>query len=175
MNVTLTAASDRKPAACKFIQQHHGYQHIFTDAKDHIAASGVCFQHSRCGRKQVCTLTPEEKKVDFMVAGIPCHPFTRMRQRSDPAHCRKGSPSQHPDYGVVFSLFPEFLAERRPSGWLVEETDAFLEVDPQTGTRYVDNFIQTCSTLGYHCSAMLCKADVWLQWPRDRPQSNAYT
>lgn len=108
--------------------------------------------------------------MDLAVAGVPCHPFTRMRQRSDGgSSAKKGAPDQHPDYEVVFSVFPQFLEQRKPGGWLVEETDAVLEVDPNTGIRHVDKIIQTCSPLGYTVVAMIASAEVWVQWPRDRP------
>lgn len=169
MNIKLTAASDRKPAACKFIHQNHDYQHIFTDADAHIAGSGECFLHSKCGRKRNCTLTAAERQVDLVVAGIPCHPFTHMRQRSaSSSSARKGVPSEHPDFDTVFRMFPAFLKERRPGGFVVEETESFLEPHPGTGQRFVDSFIQACSAHGYAMVAMQGKAGIWLEWPRDR-------
>ncbi len=57
--------------------------------------------------------------MDMISCGLPCHPFTDYRVKSDDAPAakattRRGAPKKHPEYTVVMEGFRKLLEKRRP-------------------------------------------------------------
>jgi site-specific DNA-cytosine methylase len=172
LDVDMVAASDRKATARAFVCQNHGFRHVFSEMSSHREGSGICSKHSSQFRPQACTLDDaKDRSVDLLVAGIPCHPFTHLRQQNAGSQSRrKGRPEDHPDFNTVYEEFPELLKAMKPLGWVVEETDAFLDIIPDTdNVRYLDRFLAVVTALGYACHALLLDALDWSKWPRSRP------
>ena len=169
LGVNLIAASDCKSTAQKFVKQNLGYKHMFKDVGAHIEGKGVCAIHSSEFCQQTCTTAAEDRHYDLVMAGIPCHPFTHIRQKTSGATSRrKGSAEEHPDFGTVFDGFPKFLATVKPSAFIAEETDAFLDRPDEGGPRYVDTFVEKVQALGYRCHALMLDGGDWCEWPRMR-------
>jgi len=164
------ACRERKGHARKFIMQNHGYKHVFVDAAGHIAGEGVCVVHGNARSKSSapCKIRPTDLKVDLVCSGIPCQPFSKMRQANVAGSSRRSAASHHPGFKTVFEDFPDYLELRKPGMWLAEETEAFVSINPDTGLRYVDEFITACDAKGYAVMAMKVEAGIWMDWPRTR-------
>jgi site-specific DNA-cytosine methylase len=159
LEVDLVAASDKKPASRKFILQNHDFTHLFKSADDHIRGRGYCEKHG-----QICELNCG---VDLVCGGLSCHPFSHMKQRTGTS-ARTSRPCDHPDYILVMEGFPEFLKNRRPGGFIVEEVEAILDRIPSSQKRYIDLLVENCVTAGYACRARVIQHSDWIQWPRSR-------
>jgi site-specific DNA-cytosine methylase len=163
--IEVAIASDGKKAAQQFMLNNHPeIQHIFKNALDHVAATGYCCRHNR-----ICSLS--RQKVDWVVGGLSCHPFTRLRSRRG-TRSRTQGPEEHPDFELVFETWPAYLNERCPSGWLTEEVEAIMDIDPSSpnGARFLDTFVQKCSASGggYIVNAVVLDSADWISWPRKR-------
>ena len=170
MKVKLCGCSERKASARTFVANNHKYAHIWTSVDDHIRGQGVCSLHGQPRKKDshTCTLNSADKKCDVVCAGIPCHPFTTMRQSNIVGSDHRGKAAEHADFGTVMDKFPLFLQERNPGMFVVEETETFANINPATNERYIDEFTQKCKRLGYDTLAMVVAADTWIDWPRNR-------
>jgi hypothetical protein len=159
LDIKFVVASDRKDTSYDFVQAHHKYQHWVNVADDHAQCFGECRCHG-----QVCTLP----NSDLVVAGWPCQPFSRLRHKVKGGVGKSGSAEDHPDFDVVFQLFPAYLRRTRPSGFIAEETEAFLNKIPDEEGRWVDKMLAACSASGYTCAALVLDSGLWIDWPRKR-------
>jgi site-specific DNA-cytosine methylase len=168
--VKCNAASDRKTSARKFICENHEYTHLLSCADDHALGQGDCSIHG-C----FCQLG----EMDLVVAGLPCHPFTRIRNKRSDGEGRSGPIPTHPDYNTVFESFFQLLRRRQPWGFVVEETDAFIHIIDAAGAnptrRWLDKFLESAAEAGYSCRAMLYDSSMWVDWPRRRPARPHHT
>lgn len=166
---TCVAASDRKKSAQKFIRANHDFTHVFVDAVAHAAGTGTCVAHPSFA---TCECSVGNRRSDLVIAGIPCHPFTKLRNKQ--GRGRSGPAEEHPDIDTIFHSFPKLLSTRRPLGFVVEETDAFLglassDFADKPGIRWLDVFMSLCKSAGYECNAIVCQSGDWVNWPRSRP------
>ncbi len=100
-------------------------------------------------------------KTDLVFAGLPCPPFSRIR------HKRGTHPEIHPDYEVVMEEFISCCMAHSVRSFAVEETEGFLEKG-EDGVRFIDIFSGAAGEAGYHCRALKCRSEDWIQWPRQR-------
>jgi hypothetical protein len=165
IDVDVVASSERKKAAQRFqLNNHVGLRHVFQDCQDHAHGGGLCARH-----KKECFLSAEDLKVDFVVGGLSCHPLSKVRQRSGSTK-RTGTAEDHPDFEVIFEIFPDYLDRRQPGGFLCEEVLGILEKMPGKPDRYIDEFIKVCSSRagGYAVRALVLDQKDWVDWPRAR-------
>jgi site-specific DNA-cytosine methylase len=154
--------TDKKKSAQTYVMANHMPQHMFKSSEEHIAGEGYCLVH-----RGQCSIAPSPP-CDLLVAGLPCHPFTKMRHKSSTKQGRKGKAPTHPDFVTTFESFPAALRSRKPGTFLVEQVPALQEICLEWGHSYLDEFMRLCAGEGYACRAVLLRAGDWLDWPRDR-------
>ena len=154
------SASEHKPVARRFIAAKASVEHVFKDMLDQSNGEGYCFTHAR-----KCKLADEAP--DFACGGLLCQPFTRAR-RWNGSTPKESSTHEHPGFRVVDSVFKDYLARRKPKGFLVEESCGMLETDQTSGETYLDGFMDGAASLGYAVRALRLDHGVWCEQPRDR-------
>ena len=140
LTFTCVAASDRKKSAQKFIRANHDFTHVFVDAVAHAAGTGTCVGHPSFAS---CECSIGNRRSDLVIAGIPCHPFTKLRNKQ--GRGRSGPAEEHPDIDTIFHSFPKLLSTRRPVGFVVEETDAFC-----------GGWLAPTSPISRACAGLMC-------------------
>lgn len=175
MSVRTVAAADKKPHARKFCTLNHGnLEHLFSDNSALIGSCGakgpdLCDVCS--SRRQKCTYNRETQHVDLVTAGLPCQPFTKLRQTNGNT-ADTGSASTHSKYDVVFEDFFKYLSLRRPRGFIVEEVSDFTGRSDEAC--FLDEFVARAERAGYSAKALMLHADIWVALPRSRPGGGAH-
>jgi site-specific DNA-cytosine methylase len=137
--------ADRKGKAQKFLK--HNYTeaqlgHLFTDNEHFATGMGECKLH-----KKVCCINPEV--ADIATGGLPCQPFTKARLKTGMS-ARSAGASLHPDYHTVMGGFREYLIQRKPRSFFVENvSDMETTIDSKTGYDCLYLFCKMGAALGY--------------------------
>jgi site-specific DNA-cytosine methylase len=160
--IDFNVASDRKRTARSFTASQHSYRHIIGSATEH--AEGICTS---------CDLHVGERcklsAPDVVVSGLPCHPFTKLRNKTPGGSGRTGLTHEHPDMDTIFEEFRTYLLRAQPLLLLLEETDAVVaKVAAGCDERWVDVMLTMLSQCGYSCNAMMLDSKTFIDWPRRR-------
>jgi site-specific DNA-cytosine methylase len=159
---TLNSYSDLKAHARKFVKQNFKGTHIFSDISDQTHGHGVCEAHNT-----VCTLTVQERLIDWFVMGLSCHPFSTLRQKNGRTP-KTGTVTLHPEYSLLTSGLPDFLDERLPGGVLIEEVEGLMAKDPSSGRMYMEYIFDIFKDRDYSIQAVALDLKDWVKWPRPR-------
>jgi hypothetical protein len=165
LHICTQAVADSDKLARRFIQHTWpDIQHVFEDNTALIDISAKDGRYCAICTKQCRTKLPVP---DIASGGFPCTPFTKMRDQkgSTPA---TGKPFEHPSYHVVMGQLPEYLKERQPHSFWIEEVETLRRNDPRTGNTYLNQLAAACKSAGYELRAMLLNHNSWVDMPRER-------
>ncbi len=179
------AYADKKPLAREFatFRSDRQPQHVFGD----VRAFWMMDEHRKCfkcgsarkGTKKRrhcvslednddCTYGKNTKKPDCTLAGLPCQPFSPMRQTNGTTPGTSHAKG-HSGYMTVMESWMVYLAEVKPRGFLVENCEAFgTKVNPASGLKYIEEFAIACETHGYACLSIVMDTSVWSEVSRTR-------
>jgi hypothetical protein len=108
MNINTIAASDRKPAARRFLLNNRAADiaHLFSSFEDQLHGIG-CLKHgpAECDAHAA-------PATDCFVSGLPCQAWSRLRA----ADKTSTPPSSHYGWALTFDTFFRFLAEHAIKG-----------------------------------------------------------
>ena len=130
--------ADTAALAQKWIKYKYGNRahRSFTNNQAFIDGFGDCTLCSGTSKaKTVCSITDDTP--DLTCAGLSCVAFTTQRPRNNPDNSRTGAPHNHPEYHTATGQRFQYLETRNPNGWIVETSDALLQVNPFTGKTYL--------------------------------------
>ncbi len=85
INVDFGCACEKKTTARTFMCANHGPRHLYDDLESYVTGYGYCTIH-----RDYCDIR-DLLPADLLVAGLPCHPYTKARQKSDPTSKRRGA------------------------------------------------------------------------------------
>ena len=111
-----------------------------------------------------------DEPADLVTAGLPCQPFTFYRWTGGHT-ANTGKAEQHEGYYTTMDSFKINLQERRPLGFLVENTKTFMVRTNEHGQTFLQVFQEHASAEGYATCADENAASVWSETPRDRCMS----
>ena len=158
----VTAVAEANPTAQRFIMQvwgplvHHGY-----GSNDEISDGvGTCFLHK--GASCDCS-----GPVDICAAGLPCLPFTILRQKS--GHTQNAQEAEtHGAYDTVMVKFFDYIRDRQPKSLWVEQVPGFANVSARLGKSHLQSFCERLQEAGYgtHCLQLCHSAFVQQRRPR---------
>jgi site-specific DNA-cytosine methylase len=169
MSWRTTAAADLKPHARQFIKFNHDkVEHIFDNNLAMIHDD--LLQHAKCdvcsAKGRPCDYKHGNDPVDLLTAGLPCQPFTKLRQHNGDTE-NTGDAAGHTKFSVVFEDFSQYLEGRKPRGWIVEEVPDFAKPS-KAGPAYLEDFTRRAELLGYSIKAVMLHAEDWVGLPRKR-------
>ncbi len=159
MPFSTVAVAECKEEARRFMARSFPeIKHTFPQSEMLIEGSGCLTCSGKCSWAR--------NPPDLVTAGLPCQPVTKMRWKKGPGQNQR-SAKQHKLW-VVIEIFFEYLAERKPKGFMVEEVLQILSKDEETGVKFLDIIMTKAASLGYGCCAVQLRASVWIELPRDR-------
>lgn len=145
------AFADSKPVARTWLSYHYstGFPspHIYADNERCMDSDlGPCYApgHGNRSKGASCPI-PQQPIVTF--AGLPCRPYAKPRYKKGDS-AGTCAVDRHAAIGTV-NQFRQYLVERRPGVWVVEESDMFSHGEPSP----LNMFIADCSSVGYCCIA----------------------
>jgi site-specific DNA-cytosine methylase len=170
MPVDVRVLCDKKPSSISFLKQKVGSSLrqtcMFDDVEAVTAGCGHCHFHGG-----FCNLADKRKnkeKVDLVVLGPPCQPYSWMR------HNRKSMPPhRHPDFDTIFMKTVDYLKAVRPRCGIMEQVKGFAaELKPEDGDdlprSWLVHFLELISKLGYVSKVFSLDNKVWSEAPRER-------
>ena len=118
MNFRPVIYCDRKALAQRYVQEVHTVQpeHTFSCFRGLVDDTDIC------GKCNAVHDLSSLGTCHCAFAGLTCQPFTLLRPRDGAASKTKGGdPESHPDFDVVFEIFPKYAARRQPERIMIEE------------------------------------------------------
>jgi site-specific DNA-cytosine methylase len=162
MQVHTVLACEPKRAAARWINRNMSTSHFYPCLAD-AASRTSCL---KCGGS--CSLAAASGKIhlDMVVGGLPCKPFTRMRDR----RCVKAE--AHPAYAVQDDFFALLASDSfQIDGFIIEEVLGMSELSPEgSDFTFLELFIQKAQALGYAVRALSVCSSLWVAMPRPRLQ-----
>eukprot|EP00929_Paragymnodinium_shiwhaense_P037685 TRINITY_DN20039_c0_g1_i1.p1 TRINITY_DN20039_c0_g1~~TRINITY_DN20039_c0_g1_i1.p1 ORF type:complete len:585 (+),score=94.11 TRINITY_DN20039_c0_g1_i1:139-1893(+) len=179
----INACADKKFISREFISHNFNAKHIFQEAFNMIEKSEPEAepalrrrkkQCKRCDRfclgpacEKACSFEPGDTQPDLVTAGLPCQPFSSMRQKKTGKTPGTGPPRLHKGFSMLRTLV-QYICARRPRGFILEEVTKVLTIDPTTQESYLKGMLSEICELGYGCAAAEFSAGSWSDCPRDR-------
>ena len=163
MYVEILAVSEEKLAAQKWLRYQFGGQcgHIFKQNKCFLDGYGPCFLHGT-----VCQAP--QKAVDVASGGLACQAFSNARVQNGTTPCT-GEPTKHPKFHSALVEFPEYLRQRRPKCWWIEEVLTFLKrLAALKGLSPYEVFCESVRGLGYAIKGFYGHHGIWINAARSR-------
>jgi site-specific DNA-cytosine methylase len=160
---TIVACCDVKESAAKFVLKNHKsrVQHYFKDAESLIAKSGFCEVHQKN-----CSL--QDERIDIVIAGTPCQPFSAMRDRGG-STSRTGRPDRHPGWDTTFVTLKQIVQEWEPSLMLLEQVCAFSSCRSDEPASPLEMFGRLMLKFFKAVRSVELHNSVWTTVKRDRP------
>ena len=157
-----------KATAIKFLQNRWREllqtSHLYHGNDAYVNGEGYCHVHN----KHCCV---SQRPVDITVAGLPCKAFSRLRDRQGNS-LRTQSAASHPVYSTV-QQFVQYLSDRKPSCFIVEEVESFGHIDKTLKYRglpesHLQRWARDVCALGYSIKAVRFQHGLYVSCRRPR-------
>lgn len=161
MDVAIQMAVDKKDSSRKFIRRNSPtLPHLYKDAK---AVASLDYRGCEiCGKG----CRGPQKQPDLLRLGPPCQPYTTSRCKSGVGDM--GTPREHSQWGTCFDITLQYLNERKPRGFILEEVLGFGHQDKETQQPYVVLFQREVKELGYVSRVVELNGFEWSDVQRPR-------
>ena len=167
--IDLIGAADSKPSSQRFLlyrwKDIMQTGHLFKNNEAFGAERSMCALHGK-------QCSPIQGEVDITVAGLPCKAFSALRDKRGGTPCT-GAPSMHPAYSAVEG-FTQYLKQRRPSCFIIEEVLAFMHKDSRlkspTGLpeSHLARWSRSVAQQGYSIRVLKWEHSAWMNVRRPR-------
>jgi site-specific DNA-cytosine methylase len=118
-NIVVAAESKKYAVDFMLANLKDNISHIMTSVDDAIHGSGYCAVHGR-------TCEPKlPDKIDVLVCGSPCQPFSRQREFSGRTPRTSKQCDGHPEFPLTMECVPQAIKRFSPHIWVVEQVTNF--------------------------------------------------
>ena len=143
--VSVLACAEKNPTSRRWLSQQfqHRIPHLFDNNSSLLTPAG-----GHCG-KCSCVHGPAAERTDIMSGGFPCPPFSAQRDKSKDGP-RTGPVQDHPMYDTTMVQFAQYVKQRQPYQFWMEQVPGFLRKLAALGGRSpLSLFVKALGELGY--------------------------
>ncbi len=142
-----------------------GEAHVLGDVDDVVQQFGECHFHGGA------CVVPHDERVDLVVLGPPCQPYSAMR-----ANRAQVQPHQHKDFHTIFDDTINYIRVHRPRGGILENVTGFAkhlkpgfddDLRPLPKS-WLLKLLAELETFGYVHRVLKLDSGVWTEAPRER-------